>query len=115
MTAPSDVFLSIAVREGFVPADAATQFGQSDAALLTSMGVLTAAQRDIVDSLMHPKDIVPGYELLSHLGHGGMGVVYRARQLAFDRIVALKTVLLGANASQSALARFEQEARCWVG
>lgn len=111
MSVPSDAFLSIAVREGFIPVDAATQFAQAGSGMLTTAGMMTAAQRDIVDSLMNPKDIVPGYELLSHLGHGGMGVVYRARQLAFDRVVALKTVLLGAGASQAALARFEQEAR----
>lgn len=111
MSAPSEAFLSIAVREGFVPAEAVTQFSQSEAGLLTSAGIMTAAQRDIVESLLHPNDVVPGYELLSHLGHGGMGVVYRARQLAFDRVIALKTVLLGAQASQAALARFEQEAR----
>ncbi len=111
MAASSEAFLSIAVREGFVPPDAATQFAQSDAGMLTSAGVMTAAQRDIVESLLHPNEIVPGYELLSHLGHGGMGVVYRARQLAFDRVIALKTVLLGAQASQAALSRFEQEAR----
>ncbi len=111
MSAPSEAFLSIAVREGFVPPDAVTQFAQADTGRLTSAGIMTAAQRDIVESLLHPKDIVPGYELLSHLGHGGMGVVYRARQLAFDRVIALKTVLLGADASSAALARFEQEAR----
>ena len=53
----------------------------------------------------------PGYEILGLLGRGGMGVVYRARQLSLHRVVALKTIALGPRSHPSAAARFEQEAQ----
>jgi eukaryotic-like serine/threonine-protein kinase len=53
----------------------------------------------------------PGYEVLSVLGRGAMGVVYKARQLGLDRMVALKVLPHGASADADALQRFSTEAK----
>lgn len=60
-------------------------------------------------------ELVPGsrindYELLDEVAHGGMGIVYRARQLTPSRIVALKMILPAHVGSVGAINRFYAEA-----
>lgn len=118
MSLPLDDFWTIAVRERLVTeaialdaAEAALSRGWSAEQTAREHTALNPAVMGIIQALQHPRDQVPGYELLSHLGHGGMGVVYKARQLAFNRTVALKTILVGPDANPTSLQRFEQEAQ----
>ena len=53
----------------------------------------------------------PGYELIDEIGHGGMGVVYRARDTALDRDVAVKLLSERYSADSPAAQRFLSEAR----
>jgi serine/threonine protein kinase len=67
-------------------------------------------------SASSPLPVVPGFEIQSELGRGGMGIVYRAKQISANRTVALKLVrndqldLLPARARADALNRFITEA-----
>jgi serine/threonine-protein kinase len=52
---------------------------------------------------------IPGYELLTELGRGGMGVVYKARHVATDRLIAIK-LILAADLTEEQATRFWREA-----
>src|SRR5262245_26457864 len=51
------------------------------------------------------------YQVLSHIGRGGMGEVFRARDTRLDRVVALKTLPIDLSRDPDRRQRFEREAR----
>ena len=56
-------------------------------------------------------DRIGGYEILEELGHGGMGVVYKARQDGLSRVVALKILPESLLHDEQAVKRFQRETR----
>jgi serine/threonine-protein kinase len=84
-------------------------------ALLPGLG--TSADADIIAPVPPPAGLprIPGYEVETVLGCGGMGVVYKARHLRLNRAVALKMLLAGAYAGRRERARFQREAEAVAG
>ncbi len=53
----------------------------------------------------------PGYQIISPIGQGSMGMVYKAKQLSMDRVVALKILLRQLAMNKEFIERFHREAR----
>jgi eukaryotic-like serine/threonine-protein kinase len=112
-----DAFLAMARRLSLLDEEAAQKLEAErraadipTAQLAVRHGLLDPVQVDIVETLLAPDDVVPGFQILDLIAQGGMGVVFRARQKSLDRVVALKTILVSQTHDRTSLARFEQEA-----
>ena len=77
--------------------------------VVTGEELTELAPGDETNAMVLPE--VPGYRVLGILGHGGMGVVYRASQIRLKRDVALKMLPVDAATNAERMRRFVQEAK----
>jgi serine/threonine protein kinase len=85
--------------------------------LLIRRGYVTNSQWDRVhktldeDSMYKPAQQIPGYQILGKIGQGAMAVVFKAKQLSLDRIVAIKVLPKRLSENQEFVERFYREGR----
>jgi serine/threonine-protein kinase len=83
-------------------------------AIARAAKLLTQAQFDSLKKSLDKEEAIPrlgGFEILGRIGKGGMGYVFKARQVSMDRIVALKILPPRMATDKSFVERFRREAK----
>jgi len=123
-TTQDEQFAEAVIEQGLVSKDTARGFlaeieraeviGASTSldVLLVKKGFLSREQADaVLQALVGMPGNIGGFELIKEIGHGPMGAVYKARQVAMDRLVALKVLSPGLAENESYRQRFIRDAR----
>jgi WD40 repeat protein len=85
--------------------------GECAAVATTIHPVAPPVQQSAAEAAAPETTELPGYELLGELGRGGMGIVYKARQVRLNRLVAVKMILHAEYTSAEERRRFVAEAQ----
>ncbi len=85
--------------------------------ILVDLGFITRTQLARLQGLSNedsggrPTQQIPGYQIQKKIGAGAMAVVYRAKQLSLDRVVAVKVLPKRLSANIEFVERFQREGR----
>ncbi len=91
------------------PPDPRDEGGQDDPSTAETLSA------DLDSRIPRPNVVIEGYDVVRELHRGGQGIVYQAVQCATKRKVAIKVLLEGAYATESAKKRFEREIEVVAG
>jgi serine/threonine-protein kinase len=79
--------------------------------MIAQQAITPNQARRMLQAATGPTNQIPGFQLLERIGQGSMGVVYKARQLSMNRLVAIKVLAPRFAQNREFIDRFQREAR----